>query len=216
MRVNRKAMLAAGLLAGAAAMTGCTAAITPAATPTPKAAQQATAQPATAQPEASASPEAAEGAMEDEMKAGEETPAPLSLIVQGEKLGAQAIEEDGRLLLPIEETAQALGYKASRETAQEENGEKRTITLDKDDSRITVSWSVSDNTVKGISWQKDGLLIPVDTQLKTVEDIVYAPAAFFEEAMDARIKKADGEVVVTLPEPAETPAAQEQDVGENG
>lgn len=209
MRVNRKAMLAAGLLAGAAAMTGCTAATTPAATPTPKATQQVTAQPATAQPTAETSPEAT-------MVAGEETPAPLSLTIDGEKTDAYAINEDDMLLLPLVETAEALGYKAKSEKTQEESGEKRTVTLDKDDSRITVAWSVSDNTIKNISWQKDGLLIPVDTHITTRGDVVYVPSAFFVEAMDVRVSKMAEGVKIDLPEPKDTPETTAQDVGENG
>lgn len=209
MRACRKAMLAAGLIAGAAAMTGCTATTTPVATPTPKAAQQITAQPATAQPTADASPEAT-------MEAGEETPAPLGLTVDGKETDAHAIEEDGKLLLPLEKTAEALGYTVKREETQEENGEKRTVTLDRDDSRITVSWTVSDNTVRNISWQKDGLLIPVDTHITTQDDIVYVPAAFFEEGMDVHVQKTENGVEISLPEPKDTPETTAQDVGENG
>lgn len=209
MRVSKKTMLAAGLIAGAAAMTGCSATTAPVATPTPKAAQQITAQPATAQPTAETSPEAT-------MEAGEETPAPLSLIIDGDDQDAKAIEEDGRLLLPLEETADALGYTVKTEKSQEEDGEKRTVTLDKDESRITVSWSVSDNTVRNISWQKDGLLIPVNTRLTTRDDIVYVPAAFFEEAMDVYVEKTEKGVEITMPEPKDTPETQTQDIGENG
>lgn len=209
MRASRKAMLAAGLIAGAAAMTGCTAATRPAATPTPQAPQQVTVQPATAQPTAETSPAAT-------MEAGEETPAPLGLTIDGKETDAHAIEEEGMLLLPLIETAEALGYGAKHEEAQEENGTKRTITLEKDDSRITVSWQVSDNTIRNISWQKDGLLIPVDTYITTADEIVYVPSAFFEEAMDARVAKTAEGVEVTLPEPKDTPETQAQDVGENG
>ena len=79
-----------------------------------------------------------------------------------------------------------------------------------------MSWTVSDNTVKGISWQKDGLLIPVDTYLKTKENTVYVPAAFFEEAMKAGVVRTDKTVEVTAPKPADTPETETQDVGENG
>ena len=205
MRVNRRAVLAAGLIAGAAVMTGCTAATTPAATAKP--AVQATAQPATAQP--------AQTAMQATAEPAEETGL-LSLSVDGKETGAQAMEEDGMLLLPLIETAEALGYQAVSEQTEEEGGEKRVVSLEKDGSRITVSWTVNDNTVKSISWQKDGLLIPVDTHLTTKEKTVYVPSAFFEEAMQARINKTGNGVSVMPPEPADTPDTEQQDIGENG
>ena len=58
MKRSKKAMLAAGLRAGAAAMTGCSSFKTPVATPTPAANEQATVEPATAEPSAEATPEA--------------------------------------------------------------------------------------------------------------------------------------------------------------
>ena len=210
MRMSKRAMLAAGLIMGAAVMTGCTVSPGPAATAGPAA--QATAQPATAQPSAEVSPQAAESAGPE----AEGESAPLRLTVDGEETGAHAIEEEGMLLLPLEKTAEALGWKAAGEETEEENGVKRVVSLEKDESRITVSWQVSDNTVKSISWQKDGLLIPVDTRLTTRENVVYVPAAFFEEAMDARIEKAEGSVRVTLPQAQDTPETTAQDVGENG
>jgi hypothetical protein len=124
--------------------------------------------------------------------------------------------EDGRLLLPLMETAEALGWTAEESTAQEDAQQKRVVTLDKADSRITVSWTVSDNTAKNIVWQKDGLLIPVDTYLKTKGNTVYVPAAFFEEAMKAGVVRTDKTVEVTAPKPADTPETETQDVGENG
>jgi len=205
MRVNRRAVLAAGLIAGAAVMTGCTAATTPTATAKP--AVQATAQPETAQP--------AQTAMQATAEPAEETGL-LSLSVDGKETDAQAMEEDGMLLLPLIETAEALGYQAVSEQTEEEGGEKRVVSLEKDGSRITVSWTVSDNTVKSISWQKDGLLIPVDTHLTTKEKTVYVPSAFFEEAMQARIEKTGNGVSVMPPEPADTPDTEQQDIGENG
>ena len=209
MRVSRKAMLAAGLIAGAAALTGCTADVKPAATPTPKAAQQTTAEPATAAPTQQTTPEAT-------MEAGEETSAPLALRVDGEETDAHAIEEGDELFLPVVETAEALGYKAESEETETEEGNRRVITLDKDDSRITVSWTVSDNTIRGVSWQKDGLLVPVDARLTTLDDVVYAPAAFFEEAMAVRIKATDGAVEIDLPQPVDTPENDTEDAGKNG
>lgn len=210
MHNNKKALLAAGLLAGAAALTGCTAATAPVTTPTPQAAQQATAEPATAQPSAAATMEAGTEA------AGEETPAPLTLLVGDEEANAHAVDEQGSLLLPLEETAEALGWKADSQQTQEETQTKRVVTLDKEDSRITVSWTVSDNTTKGITWQKDGLLIPVDTRITTVDGVVYVPAAFFEEAMNVTVTQMVGKVVIATPEPIETPQTKEDSSGENG
>ena len=82
--------------------------------------------------------------------------------------------------------------------------------MTKDDSRITVTWLVSDNTASAITWQKDGLLIPVDTRLTTLGDVVYVPAAFFEEAVGARVARKDGAVEVLPPESAATPETQPQ------
>ena len=95
MRNTRKALLAAGLIAGAAALTGCTANTAPVNTPTPQAAQQATAEPATAQPSAAATMEATAE------PAGEETPAPLALLVDGKEVAVNAAKEQGSLLLPL-------------------------------------------------------------------------------------------------------------------
>ena len=210
MRSNtRKALLAAGLIAGTAALTGCTANTTPVTTPTPQAAQQATAEPATAQPSAAATMEATTEPAE------EETPAPLALLVDGKEVAVDAAEEQGSLLLPLEATAEALGWKADSQETEEETQVRRVITLDKDDSRITVSWTVSDNTTKGITWQKDGLLIPVDTRITTMDGVVYVPSAFFEEAMGVTITRTQKGVAVATPKPMETPQTKEDSSGEN-
>lgn len=37
-----------------------------------------------------------------------------------------------------------------------------------------------------ITWQKDGLLIPVDTRLTTAESVVYVPARSLKEAMERK------------------------------
>lgn len=212
MRASRKMMLAAGLIAGAAAMTGCTATTTPAATPTPRAAQQQTAEPQTAEPTAQASPQTTTEADEG---AGEEN-APLTLTVSGKELEAKAMTENDMLLLPLEKTGEALGYRVKDEETPEGENKKRVVTLEKDESRITVSWTVSDNTIRSISWQKDGLLIPVDTHITTEGETVYVPAAFFEEAADVRIERTEKGVNILLPEPKDTPDTDEQDIGENG
>ena len=208
MRNTRKALLAAGLLAGTAALTGCTASTAPVTTPTPQAGQQATAQPATAQP--------AEAKTTTEPAGGEETPAPLALQVDGKEIAAEAVQEQGELLLPLEATAEALGWKADSQQTEEETQVRRVVTLEKGDSRITVSWTVSDNTTRSITWQKDGLLIPVDTRITTMDGVVYVPAAFFEEAMDVTITETKTGVAVATPKPMETPQTKEDSSGENG
>ena len=211
MRVNKKAMLAAGLIAGAAAMTGCTASTTPAATPTPQAAQQETAAPATAEPTTDAP--AADATMEP---AAEETTAPIGLLVDGKEVSVGAAMEQGKLLLPLSQTAEALGWDTDSQQTEGENQTKRVVTLERDGSRITVSWTVSDNTAKGITWQKDGLLIPVDARLTTLGDVVYVPAAFFEEAMDVSVSRTQKGVSVRPPQPKQTAPTKEQTGGENG
>lgn len=203
-RHGKSALLAAGILAGAAAMTGCTAQTTPTATATPPTSQQETASPEqTAQ--ASPSPEG-----------GEESPVPLGLTADGQGVEADAVAEGDRLLLPLVQTAEALGWKAESESLEEETQTRRSVTLTRDDSRITVSWVVSDNTARQITWQKDGLLVPVDTYLTTMGDVVYVPAAFFEEAMGVRVARGDGSVTISTPEPEETPETEEQADGKTG
>lgn len=194
MQRNKKAMLAAGLLAGMAALTGCTAETRPAATP--QAAVQQTAQPQAAEPEASPLPEEQEAQNES---------ATLTLIVDGKETEHTASEKNGDLLLPLIATGEALGWKAQEKAAEEEAMTKHEITLQRDDSRITVSYEVSDNTIRRISWQKDGLLIPVNTSIVKKDDAVYVPAAFFEEATGARIAVRQGIVEVSSPEPMDTP-----------
>ena len=198
MKRREKVILAAGMLMGAAALTGC-AAGTPSASsaPTSQTAQQQTAEPT---PHTSPGMEAAD----------EETPAPIRLRVEDRDVDVGALEEDGRLFLPLAETGEALGWKAESESMEEESRTRRSISLTKEDSRITVTWLVSDNTASAITWQKDGLLIPVDTRLTTLGDVVYVPAAFFEEAVGAKVLRKDGAVEVLPPESAATPETQPQ------
>lgn len=202
MKRSSKAILAAGLIAGAAAMTGCTANTTPVTTPTPQTAQQETPAPATAQPQTEQTTTPESGA--------EEAPGPIRIRVGEEEADAHAIEENGMLLLPLVETAQALGWEAKAEETPEETQTRRTITLQREDSRITVAWVSSDNTARQITWQRDGLLIPVDTKITTLEDVVYVPAAFFEEAMQAGVNRGKDEVTLTTPTPKDTPEKTEQ------
>lgn len=209
MHAKRKALLAAGMIAGMAALTGCTANTKPVATPTAKPAQQQTAQPETAQPSPQATISVSEAPDSDE------SPAPIRLIVEGEEADAGAIMEREELLLPLEETGEKLGWKVNSEQTEEETQMRRVITLEKEDSRITVSWTVSDNTAKNISWQKDGLLIPVDARITTLEDTVYVPAAFFEEAMDVQIEQNETNVMISVRKPDDTPKMAEDSSGEN-
>ena len=196
---RKKALLAAGLLAGAAALTGCTAGTPPAVTATPQTAQQET-----MQPEESASP------AETANAGGEDTPAPIALRVDGKALDTDAMREGDKLLLPLMETAEALGWQARSEDKEEESLTRRSVELEQGDSKITVTWVVSDNTARQITWQKDGLLIPVDTELTTLEDRVYVPAAFFETAMRVTVSEQEGAVSVQTPEPQETPETQNE------
>ena len=207
MKRNQKAWLAAGLLAGAAALTGCSATTTPVATPTPDTAQQVTAQPGAA--DATVSPD------ESPAAGGEETPGPLALRVGGEEIETGAVAEEGGLFLPLVETAEALGWQASQEEQQEETLTRKSVQLERDGSRITVAWVVSDNTAKQITWQKDGLLIPVDTELASVDGVVYVPAAFFETAMRVKVEQQPDEVAVSTPEPQDTPPNDAQDADES-
>ena len=128
MKRRKKIILAAGMLMGAAALTGC-AAGTPSTSsaPTSQTAQQQTAEPT---PQTSPSMESAD----------EEKPAPIRLRVEDRDVDIGALEEDGRLFLPLAETGEALGWKAESESMEEESRTRRSISLTKEDSRITVTW----------------------------------------------------------------------------
>ena len=197
---RKKALLAAGLLAGAAALTVCTAGTTPAVTATPQTAQQET-----VQPEESASP------AETANAGGEETPGPIALRVDGRALDADALREGDKLLLPLMETAEALGWQARSEDKEEERLTRRSVELTREESRITVTWTVSDNTARQITWQKDGLLVPVDTYLTTFADKVYVLAAFFETAMRVSVDAQVDGVSVRTPAPQQTPETQNEE-----
>ncbi len=205
MKRNKKAILAAGLLSGAAALTGCTANTTPVTTPTPQPAQQETVAPPTAEPAAQAS-----AAPDDQMEAGgEETPGPIRLRVDGQEADISAIEEQDMLLLPLMETAALLEWKASSESLEEEAKTRRTITLEKEESKITVTWISSDNTASQITWQRDGLLIPVNPYITTMDDVVYVPVSFFEEALDVSVQQGQDAIDLQTKAPADTPQMSE-------
>lgn len=199
MKRRKKAILAAGMLMGAAALTGC-AAGTPStsSTSTPQTAQQQTAE---ATPQTSPSVETTD----------EETPAPIHLRVEGRDMDIGALEEEGRLFLPLAETGEALGWKAESESMEDESRTRRSISLTKEDSRITVTWLVSDNTTSQITWQKDGLLVPVDPALTTLHDVVYVPAAFFEEAAGVSVSRTAEGIDVQPPASKDTPPMKAED-----
>ena len=199
MKRRKKAILAAGMLMGAAALTGC-AAGTPStsSTSTPQTAQQQTAE---ATPQTSPSVETTD----------EETPAPIHLRVEDRDIDIGALEEEGRLFLPLEETGEALDWKAESESMEDESRTRRSISLTKEDSRITVTWLVSDNTISQITWQKDGLLVPVDPALTTLHDVVYVPAAFFEEAAGVSVSRTAEGIDVQPPASKDTPPMKAED-----
>jgi len=192
MRANRCTMLAAGIVLCAAVMTGCAAMTTPEATSAPQAVQRQT-----ASPEAEQTP-----SMETETS---EAVRMLPLFADGKEADADAAYENGKLLLPLEATGRALGWKTNSHITEGETQNRCEITLDKDESRITVTYETSDNTIRRISWQKDGLLIPVDTRIETFEGIVYVPAAFFEEATGVKVSEGENKVELSSPEPIDTP-----------
>lgn len=199
MKRRKKAILAAGMLMGAAALTGCAAGTpSPSSTSTPQTAQQKTAE---------ATPQTSPG-ME---MTDEETPAPIHLRVEDRDIDIGALEEEGRLFLPLAETGEALGWKAESESMEDENRTRRSISLTKEDSRITVTWLVSDNTASQITWQKDGLLVPVDPALTTLHDVVYVPAAFFEEAAGVSVSRTAEGIDVQPPASKDTPPMKAED-----
>ena len=113
------------------------------------------------------------------------------------------------------ETGKALGWDVTEETQEEETERGRRVVMEEGGGRISVSWVGSDNTAKQITWQKDGLLIPVDTEITSVHGVVYVPAAFFETAMRAAVENKRDEILVTTPEPAATPANDAEQAGAN-
>jgi len=188
MHMNRKIMFAVWLLAGTAALTGCAVGTNLAEKAIPQAAQRQTAQPETSAP---APQEQAEAEM-------------LTLSVDGKEAGEKALKENDALLLPLEATGEALGFHVKQEKTEDETKTRHEIVLEKDESRITVSYEVSDNTIRRISWQKDGLLIPVDTRIVKRDETVYVPAAFFEEAVKAKISEGENKVEVSSSLPMAT------------
>lgn len=205
MKHSKKALIVVCFLVGATALTGCSTRTAPTATPSAQAAQKETAQPQSASPdmqaETSASPEQGEA----------DAPVPLALTVDGEAMDGEAMLEHGMLLLPLIPVGEALGYETSQEEIEEQTQVRRSIALQKGESRITVSWVSSDNTARQITWQKDGLLVPVDAKLTTFENVVYVPAAFFEEACGVGISKGEKSVTITSKTPSDTPPMSEQD-----
>ena len=131
--------------------------------------------------------------------------------MDGREAENAAVEENGALLLPLIETGEALGWTAESEELTEETQTRRSVALTKDNSKISVTWMVSDNTASAITWQKDGLLIPVDTRLTTLESVVYVPAAFFEEAMDASVMRKENAVEISSLESTATPETMPQE-----
>ena len=51
----------------------------------------------------------------------------------------------------------------------------------------------------------------MDTRLTTLESVVYVPAAFFEEAMDASVMRKENAVEVSSPESTATPETMPQE-----
>lgn len=194
MKQSAKAAIAAGMLAAALMLTGC-AAGNAGTKQTPQAEQ-------TAQTESTQTPEA------------EGEPGEMPVSIGGKELDAKALREDKGLLLPLGETARALGFDVQEKTEETDDKERRSVELTRGEDKITVLWSVSDNTARDISWQKNGLLIPVDARLTTKGETVYVPAAFFEKAANVMVTEADGKVRIEKKESTVTPPTDTQE--ENG
>ena len=199
MKRSKKAWLAAALLVSAAALTGCSM-TAPAAAPTPDPAQKQTAAPDSAAPTDSP----------------EETSGFTALSVDEKEISVGAVTEGERIYLPLIETGKALGWDVTEETKDEETQSRRSVVMEKGDSRISVTWISSDNTAKQITWQKDGLLIPVDTEITSRDGVVYVPAAFFEKAMRVRLESDQEAVFVHMPEPQMTPENEAQAADDAG
>lgn len=180
---------------------------------------EATASP-TEQPAATASAQATQQAVV--LPTGETTPAPtqepranLSVTVDGTALKGKAMIDSEETFLPLVQTAEALGYKASVSELEEDAQRRRvhTFSVGEDKSReVGVSYLLKDNTVSDISFARDKMIVPVDRVLHFEGDTVYAPADFFEEAMEAKIETdAEQKKVTVLSAQAKhaTPAPEE-------
>lgn len=197
MKQSTKLAMAVGVLASALMLTGC-AAGNAGAKQTPQAAATTEA----AQTESAEVPDA------------EGKPGEMSVSVSEKELETKALREDKGLLLPLGETARALGYDVQEKTEETDDKERRSVEMTQGEDKITVLWSVSDNTARDISWQKNGLLIPVDARLTTKGETVYVPAAFFEKAADVVVTEADGSVKIEKKGSTATPPTDTQE--ENG
>ena len=144
--------------------------------------------------------------------ADKETPAPIRLRVEGQETWTLVrSKRTAGSFCRLRRQEKHSGWKAESESMEEESRTRRSISLTKEDSRITVTWLVSDNTASQITWQKDGLLVPVDTALTTLHDVVYVPAAFFEEAAGVSVSRTAERIDVQPPASKDTPPMKTED-----
>lgn len=178
-------------LGGCAAQEGVTGATqTPASTQTPEESAQPTMQVITPSPAPTSTPVP--------------TREPMPVTVEGEVLSKGAHIAQGKSMLPLLETMQRLGYKATVSELGENEGTRRVHTFKKEKEEVAVSYLLRDNTVSDVSFARDKMIVPVDRLLTFEEETIFAPANFFEEALGVYITAEDGQITVsyTQPEPS--------------
>lgn len=125
------------------------------------------------------------------------TPSPMQVTIEGKNLTKKAIKSDQKVMLPLLETMDALGYKATVSELEENESRRKVHTFKKDKIEIAVSYLLKDNTVSDISFARDKMIVPVDRLLLFEAETVFAPANFFEEAAGVTITQTGAQVVVS-------------------
>lgn len=149
-----------------------------------------------------------------------DTPAPtrepVPVTVEGKTLSVSARTLQGKTMLPLLETMERLSYKARVNELSENNGTRRVHTFTKDSEEIAVSYLLTDNTVSDVSFVRGKLIVPVDRLLLFEDEIVFAPANFFEEAAGVYVTGEEGQIRVSTQMPDLSPEAAPFEAEKNG
>lgn len=129
------------------------------------------------------------------------TREPMPVTVEGKTLSTDARMMQGKTMLPLLETMERLSYKARVSELSENEGRRRVHTFTKADEEIAVSYLITDNTVSDVSFVRGKLIVPVDRLLLFEDEIVYAPANFFEEAAGVYVSGENGQIIVSTTQP---------------
>lgn len=138
-----------------------------------------------------------------------DTPAPtrepMPVTVEGKALSTSARTLQGKTMLPLLETMERLSYKSRVNELRENDGTRRVHTFTKEGEEIAVSYLLTDNTVSDVSFVRGKLIVPVDRLLLFEDEIVFAPANFFEEAAGVYVTGEDGQIRVSTQMPDLSP-----------